>query len=47
MYLTHKYGDSVDGLKQDVKDMGTSVSTAQNNYIKEQTDKEVLLLSAV
>lgn len=35
MYLTHKYGDSVDGLKQDVKDMGTSVSTAQNNYIKE------------
>jgi hypothetical protein len=35
MYLTHKYGDVIEDLKQDTKDMSTSVGTAMNNYIKE------------
>lgn len=34
IYLTSKYGDQVKELKEDVKNMGTSVITAQNNYIK-------------
>jgi len=35
LYLTNKYGSIVDGLEQDTENMGTSVSTALNNYIKE------------
>jgi integrase len=35
IYLTDKYGDSVQQMKQDVKDMGTSAETAENNYIKQ------------
>ena len=34
LYLTNKYGDIVEELKNDVKDMGTSVDIALNNYIK-------------
>lgn len=34
LYLTNKYGDKAQELKNDVANMGTSVSTAQNNYIK-------------
>jgi len=35
MYLTNKYGDVIDNLKDDVKNMSTSVGTAMTNYIKE------------
>ena len=35
MYLTNKYGDMVEELKEDTKDMSTSVGVALNNYIKE------------
>jgi hypothetical protein len=35
MYLTNKYGDMVEELKEDTSDMGTSIGTAPNNYIKE------------
>jgi len=34
IYLTSKYGKVVDELKDDVKDMGTSVNVALGNYIK-------------
>lgn len=34
IYLTSKYGEQAKELKEDVKNMGTSVITAQNNYIK-------------
>lgn len=34
IYLTSKYGDQAKELKEDVKNMATSVITAQNNYIK-------------
>lgn len=34
LYLTNKYGDKAQELKNDAVNMGTSVSTAQNNYIK-------------
>jgi len=33
--LTSKYGDTLEQLKADVADMGTSVDTATNNYIKQ------------
>lgn len=33
-YLSNKYGDSAKELIKDVEKMGTSVSTANNNYIK-------------
>jgi hypothetical protein len=35
IYLSSKYGDMMNEMKDDVKSMGTSVSTATNNYIKE------------
>ena len=35
MYLSYKYGDMVDELKSDTKDMGTSVDVALSTYIKE------------
>jgi lysine/ornithine N-monooxygenase len=35
MYLTNKYGDMVEELKEDTKDIGTFVGTALNDYIKE------------
>ena len=35
MYLTNKYGDMVEELKSDTRDMSTSVETAMTNYIKE------------
>jgi hypothetical protein len=35
IYLTHKYADTIEDLKKDTAMMGTSVSTAKNNYIKE------------
>jgi hypothetical protein len=34
IYLTDKYKDKIQDLNNDVKDMGTSATTAQNNYIK-------------
>lgn len=34
MYLTNKYSNVMDEMKQDAKDMGTSVGVAQTNYIK-------------
>jgi hypothetical protein len=34
LYLTNKYGDTLDELKSDVAQMGTSVDVAKNNYIK-------------
>ena len=33
--LTDKYGDTLKNLKKDVADMGTSVDTSINNYIKQ------------
>jgi hypothetical protein len=35
LYLTDKYAEVMKQMKEDVADMGTSTSTAQNNYIKE------------
>jgi hypothetical protein len=35
MYLSKKYGDMVDELKEDTKEMGTSVDVALSTYIKE------------
>jgi hypothetical protein len=35
IYLTSKYGDTLEQLKEDAEDMGTSVGTIQNHYIKE------------
>ena len=34
MYLSNKYSNIVEDLKNDVKDMGTSLEVALNNYIK-------------
>jgi hypothetical protein len=34
LYLTNKYGTTLDELKSDVAEMGTSVDVAKNNYIK-------------
>ena len=34
IFLTSKYGDDMEQLKEDTKAMGTSTATAQNNYIK-------------
>jgi len=36
VYLTDKYGDTLKDLKADTAAMGTSLETAQNNYIKEE-----------
>ena len=35
MYLSNKYGDMVDELKSDTKEMGTSVDVTLYTYIKE------------
>ena len=35
MYLSNKYGDMVDELNSDTKEMGTSVDVALSTYIKE------------
>ena len=35
IFLTDKYTDVMSELKNDTKNMGTSVSTALNNYIKD------------
>jgi hypothetical protein len=34
IYLSNKYGDMVDEMKNDAQDMGTSTSVIQSNYIK-------------
>ena len=34
IYLTDKYGDKIGELEQDAKEMGTSASTIQNQYVK-------------
>jgi hypothetical protein len=34
MYLSNKYSNIVEDLKNDVKDMGTSVDIALSTYIK-------------
>jgi hypothetical protein len=34
IFLSSKYGNLVNELKEDTKQMGTSVDTAMNNYIK-------------
>lgn len=36
LYLTHKYGDQAEELKNDMKAMGSSVEVANNNYIKKK-----------
>ena len=36
LYLTDKYADTMEQMKQDTKDMGTSTGTAQTNYIKKE-----------
>lgn len=36
LYLTNKYGDQVERLKEDMKAMGSSVEVASNNYIKKK-----------
>jgi hypothetical protein len=36
LYLSNKYSGMVEDLKNDVKDMGTSVDVALNNYIKKK-----------
>lgn len=41
IYLTDKYGASSQELKEDAADMGTSVSTIQNQYIKEPSSDQV------
>jgi hypothetical protein len=35
MFLTHKYGDIIEDLKEDTQAMSTSVGVAMTNYIKE------------
>jgi len=35
IFLTSKYSDTMDNLKKDTNEMGTSTSTAENHYIKE------------
>lgn len=35
-YLTHKYGDQANELKQDAENMGTSTGVIQTNYIKKK-----------
>ena len=35
LYLSNKYSNVIEELKEDTKDMSTSVGTALNNYIKE------------
>lgn len=35
MYLTNKYSKVMEEMKEDAKDMGTSVGVAQTNYIKQ------------
>jgi len=34
IFLSSKYGNLVNELKEDTKQMGTSIDTALNNYIK-------------
>jgi len=34
MYLTHKFGDTMEALKDDTAAMGTSIGVAMNTYIK-------------
>lgn len=36
LYLSHKYGDQAQELKDDMKAMGSSVEVANNNYIKQK-----------
>ena len=36
LYLSNKYSNIVEDLKNDVKNMGTSVDVALNNYIKKK-----------
>lgn len=36
LYLTHKYGNQAQELKDDMKAMGSSVEVANNNYIKKK-----------
>lgn len=38
IFLTDKYGDKVKELEQDAKEMGTSASTIQNQYVKLESD---------
>jgi hypothetical protein len=35
IYLSDKYGEESKDMKQDAIDMGTSIPTIQNQYIKE------------
>jgi len=35
IYLSNKYGDMVDELKSDTKEMGTSLEVALSTYIEE------------
>ena len=37
LYLTNKYSDVMNEMKEDAKDMGTSSSVMQTNYIKKDT----------
>lgn len=40
IFLTDKYGDKVKELEQDAKEMGTSASTIQNQYVKLDGDSK-------
>ena len=35
LWEVSKYSDTMDNLKKDTNEMGTSTSTAENHYIKE------------
>jgi len=35
IFLTDKYGSTVEEMKKDTTEMGTSTETAQSNYIKQ------------
>ena len=35
MYLTNKYSNVIDEMKQDAENMGTSTNVMQTNYIKQ------------
>jgi hypothetical protein len=37
MYLTNKYSDVIENMKDDAENMGTSTGVMQTNYIKQTT----------
>ena len=37
IFLTNKYGETIKDMEQDVAKMGTSIDTAQNHYVKNES----------